>query len=408
MRHLLGILIILSLFTAAVVIAQDSNDGVTLPITEDVTYRVRRADTLDAIGVLFDVSPSCIADMNNITDVRNIHPNDELLISVSCPLYGDDARDNVFMEVVIARDVVTYEDDCEGYRVQRNDSLDMIGFNFNMSMVAIAIENGIEAPYILELNQCLTIPTDAPTWGEFPAIQTVSGQPVDSDSLGQGGAGAQYVIQPYDTVDQVAQSFDISVVSIILANNISNTKILQPGTVIFIPSDAPPYGTYPAIDTPIPGLLYSVGEDDSLESIGEFFDVAVIAIQATNALVTDEDLVIGETIVIPYNAPAFGADANFDNSMLLGQGGGGETYVVQPLETIDQIAASYNVDTDCLLETNNIVRPYLVQPGRVLVIDQNCPPYTGYGIAPLSAVVSPANNDIETSPEPEATEEPAG
>lgn len=411
MRQALAILIIVILFAAAIVIAQDSNEQITLPITDDMTYRVRPADTLDTIGAIFDVSPSCIADMNDISNVRSIVPGQELLISVSCPLYGDDARDKVFMEAWVVREVVTYVDDCAGYRVHLNDSIDMIAFNHNISTASLAIENGIEPPYVLDINQCLIIPEDAPPWGQYPAIQTVAGQAVDDELL---ASGTYYVIQRYDTLDMIAANYDISVVSLILANDVINTKILQPGMVVLIPEDAPPYGTYPAIEAPIAGQVYLIGEGDTLESIGEAFDKAVIAILATNGIESDADLVVGETILIPYNGPAYGEDTSFEPSMLLGQGSGGETYVIQPLETIDQIAYLYNVDTDCLLAANIIKRPYLVQPGRVLVIDPNCPPYVGYGRVPLSAVVSPAQNDdsaaeptMETMPA-EATEEASG
>lgn len=403
MRQVLSIFLILVLFTAFTVLGQDGNSGFTLPIAEDVIYTVRPADTLDGIGAIFDVSPSCIADVNDIQDVRAIRPRDELLISVNCPLYGDDARDNVFMEALVPREVVTYEDDCEGYRVHRNDSIDMIGFVHNVSTAAIAVENELEPPYVLQINQCLIIPDDAPPWGQYPPLQTVAGEKVNADSL----EGEYYVIQPLEPLDTVAAMHDVSVVALVLANNIKDTKTLQPGTVIFVPDNAPPYGAYPAIEAPISGQIYLVGEDDTLDSIAQFFDKAVIAIQVANGIETDDDLVVGETILIPYNGPVYGDDASFDPSMLLGQGSGGETHIVQPLETIDQISASYNVDTTCILLANNVRYPYLVKPGRVLVIDPNCPAYSGYVRAPLADVVVPADSVTGDPMPPEATEEPA-
>lgn len=389
MRKFLLCLILLTA-TAFGLMAQDSEEAFSLPITEDVNYTVRPADTLDGIGAIFDVSPTCIAETNSITDARQIFVGTELLISIACPNYGADPRDNVVQEVLIPREVVTFVDDCTGYRVRRNDSLDLIAFNLNISAVSLMQANELTASSVLEVNQCLTVPENAPEYGIFPALQTVDGQALGED-IGVGGAGTTYVIQPGDTLDLVAQELDVSLEAILIANNISDASSLTAGTVIFITADMPPYGVYPATTFNIAGQLYVVGEGDTIASIAEAYDVAAIALQTANDLSSDEDLVVGETILIPENAPAFGQDADFDPSTLLGQGGGGETYVVQPMDTLDQIAASFNVDTACLQSSNGIERPNLVKPGTVLVIDANCPAYVGEGIPSLEDSVESAN-----------------
>lgn len=391
MRKSLVLLLVLG-FSVLLTFAQEEEESFSLPITEDVNYTVRPADTLDGIGAIFDVSPSCIADMNNITDVRRIFVGTVLLISVACPRYGEDPRDNVSQEVLIPREVVTFVDECTGYRVHRNDSIDMIAFNHDISAVSLAQANNLTEGSVLEVNQCLIIPEDAPPYGTYPALQTVDGEPVGAD-VGQGGAGTTYVIQPGDTLDEVAQELDVSVDALIIANNITDPSSLTAGTVIFITQDMPPYGVYPATTFNIPGQLYVVAEGDTIASIAEAFDVAEIALTTANEISTDEDLVVGEAILIPSNAPAFGQDADFDPASLLGQGGGGETYVVQPMDTLDQIAANFNISTACLMEGNGITHGYLVQPGTVLVIDANCPAYVGEGIPSLEESVEPVDAD---------------
>ncbi|MEM9951262.1 MAG: LysM peptidoglycan-binding domain-containing protein [Chloroflexota bacterium] len=391
MRYIGSILIIIVFVTGLTVFAQD--DDFSLPITEDVEYTVRPADTLDGIGALFDVSPSCLADTNDITDARTIRPGDTLLITVECPLYGDDARDQVFQEVAIPREVVTFKDECEGYRVQRNDSIDLIGFNLDVAPLSIASVNGLESPYVLQINQCLEIPDGAPPYDTVPALTNVDGSPVSEASLGQGGGAGQYVIQPRDSLDLVAQELDVSLQALLIFNNIDDPSSLTAGTVIFIPADAPAYGVFPAIGVDVTGSLYVVAEGDTLESIAESFDIAQVALEVANELDSDDDLVVGETVNIPYNVPAFGDDDDFDPSVLLGQGGGGEIHVVQPRETIDGIAAFYNVDRQCLLDANDITQARLVQPGTPIVIDRNCPEYVGDGIPSVSQVTSPVDTD---------------
>lgn len=391
MRYLVSLLLILILLMAVTALAQDEESA--LPITEDVDYTVRPADTLDGIGAIFDVSPTCIAETNDITDVRTIRVGDTLRISVACPLYGDDPRDNVGQEVLIPREVVEFEDDCEGYRVERNDSIDLIGFNLDVAPMSIAVANELEAPYVLDINQCLAIPDNAPGYDTFPALVNVDGSSVDDDDLGSGGGTGQYVIQPGDTLDLVAQELDISLQSLLFFNDVTHPSALTAGTVIFIPSDAPAYGIFPALNINLSATEYEVEEGDTLESIAESFDVAQVAIEVANEIDSDDQLVVGETIMIPANVPAFGDDDDFDPSTLFGQGGGGEIHVVQPLETIDGIAASYNVDTQCLKEANNIANGFLTQPGTPLVISASCPEYRGAGIPSVESSISPASDE---------------
>lgn len=390
MRYIVSLLFLLILLIATVAQAQD--DESILPITEDVNYTVRPADTLDGIGAVFDVSPSCLADTNDITDVRTMRVGDTLLVSVACPRYGDDARDNVAQEALIPRDVVEYEDECEGYRVQRNDSIDLIGFNLDVAPMSIAVANELEAPYVLDINQCLSVPENAPGYDTFPALITVNGNPVNADDLGTGGGTGQYVIQPNDSLDLVAQELDVSLQALLIFNDITHPASLTAGTVIFIPSDAPPYGVYPAIGIDVSGSTYVVAEGDTLESIAQEFDIAQVALEVANEIDSDDQLVVGENITIPFDVPAFGEDDDFDPSTLIGQGGGGEIHAVQPLETIDGIAANYNIDTQCLKDSNNITNGYLTQPGTPLVIDRNCPEYTGAGIPSLESSVSLASD----------------
>jgi len=396
MQKIVSVLFLGILMMGISVLAQDDDEPV-LPITEDVNYTVRPADTLDGIGAIFDVSPTCIAETNDITDVRTIRAGDVLLISIACPLYGDDARDLVFREVEIPREVVTFEDDCEGYRVQLNDSIDLIGFNLDVAPLSIAVANDLVEPYVLDINQCLTIPENAPPYDTVPALTTVTGAPVNADDIGTGGGAGQYVIQPQDTLDLVAQELDVSLQAIIIFNNIDNPMALTAGTVIFIPADAPPYGVYPAIGYDITSANYVVAEGDTLESIAESFDVAQIAIEVANEIDSDDELVVGEAIIVPLNVPTFGNDDDFNPDMLLGQGGGAEIHVVQPRETIDGIAAFYDVDTDCLLEANGITHPNLTQPGTALIIDRSCPLYTGEGIPSIERSVSPADETDEVT-----------
>lgn len=344
--YLLCALLLITLIPAA--FAQQ--DEISLPISEDVVYVVRPSDTLDVVGALFDVGPTCLAETNDILPTDRLAIGQELLISVDCPRYGEDPRDEkAVMNVLYPRSDAPFEDSCEGYRVEPNDTLDVIGQQRNVSAEALRIANDIERASQLRSGVCLIIPDDAPPYGVIPAIDMTS---ADGENLGMGGGslpdieGETYVVQRGDTLDVIGQQRNVSAQAIQVANNIERASSIQPGMTLIIPADAPPYGVFPAL------APTGSGED-------------------------------GE------NTEALG----------LGMGGGGvamidatgeNTHVVQPRETLDVIAAFYNYDTRCLAEANDLARPGFLQAGQVLFIDPACPAYTGFGIPPVSQSIQPA------------------
>jgi len=398
-----GITLILLLSVGMTVWAQDDNDDTdgSLPITEDVGYIIRVGDTLDSIGATFDVSPICLAEENDITNPAGLLAGDVIQIRISCPRYNEDPNYNGTQIVTVPREVSTFEDECKGYRVQRNDSLDLIAFELDITFLSLAEANDLTPPYGLSINQCLVIPEDAPAYDDntVPALVSVNGTPISTADLESGGAVGTYVIQPNDVLDLVAQELDVSLETLLTFNDIENPATLTPGTVIFIPADAPAYGVFPATGFDISGSIYVISENDTLDSIAEAFDVARIAIEAVNEIDSDSDLVAGETLTIPANVPAFGEDDDFDPAILLGQGGGAELYVVQPRETLEAIAIALDVDLTCLLDTNDITRPNLTQPGTTLVIDQTCPSYSDGSIPSVEDSIIPAEDADEDDEE---------
>jgi LysM repeat protein len=216
----------------------------------------------------------------------------------------------------------------EFYVVTFGDTLDQIAFMHNVSLQSLRIVNGIADNKSLLAGTTLFIPADAPAYGEYPAIFRL-------DQFG-AVAGEEYVMQPGDTLDSVAQEHDISVISIMMANNIENNRFIQAGTVIILPEGAARYGEFPPI----------MRADDGTET--------------------------------------------------LGQGGGGPNeYVVQPGDYPQKIAREMNVDLLTFMDANGIENSYTLMPGTVLIVPADAPPFSEDGIPPVS--VRPVTSNTTTN-----------
>ena len=235
---LIALCALLIMTATSAVFAQED----TFVLDGPITYVVEVADTLDRIGALYDVKVECVAEINEIEDIHTIFPGTELVISPVCPRYGGD-------------DFVRYprEDASPAFGLQAgagqggggdqvwivgiNDTLDTIGQALDVSVISLQIANDLEDGAILRLNQEIIVPADAAPYGQFPALNEVTG-----DGQGGGGqAGEVYVVQPRDTLDLIALASDAQVACIAEANAIADVNRIFPGQALLIPDDCPPY-----------------------------------------------------------------------------------------------------------------------------------------------------------------------
>lgn len=110
------------------------------------------------------------------------------------------------------------------YVVQPGDTLEGIGVRFGVPWTLIAQANELEEPYIIFPNQVLVIPVDT--------------APGEEDAF--------YVVQPGDTLDEIAYQLDVATALLAEANDIENWNEIYAGQRLIIP------GREPAESSPSP------------------------------------------------------------------------------------------------------------------------------------------------------------
>jgi spore germination protein len=96
-----------------------------------------------------------------------------------------------------------------------------------------------------------------------------------------------YVVQPGDTIQTIAENFDISVEKLIQDNGLNEPARLTIGQSLVI--------AYPQ-------QIYTIEEGDTIEDIANNFDVPLIQLLANNPYLSDREFIYpGDTIIISYN-----------------------------------------------------------------------------------------------------------
>ncbi len=220
------------------------------------TYVVQPGDTVDTIARLLNVDPQALIDANfgPGDDPSALFAGQVLTIPAGAPPYPGNPPSTAPAGQEGTGGGGLRED--QSYTVQRGDVLDAIAQQFDVALESIAYANGLDQPYVIMPGQVLFIPGDAPPYSVVPPAPGQPGYtgPVAATTQdGQGGGGLgegePYTVQPGDTLDTLAQAFDVAIESIVYANGLERPYVIMPGQVLLIPADAPPYGVVP----PAPG-----------------------------------------------------------------------------------------------------------------------------------------------------------
>ena len=209
-----------------------------------------------------------------------------------------------------------------------------------------------------------------------------------------------YTVQVADTLDKIGAIFDVKVECVAELNNLAKINTIFPGQELIISDSCPRYGgddfvrnprenASPAFGLQTPpssegqggggAQVWIVGINDTLDTIGQTLNVSVVSLQVANDVGSGDTIYVGQEIVIPGDAPAYGLFPALTAPPGDGQGGGGggDVYVVQPRDTLDVIGARLNIQVACIAEANELANAGQIFPGQALLIPADCPEYDG-------------------------------
>jgi murein DD-endopeptidase MepM/ murein hydrolase activator NlpD len=111
-------------------------------------------------------------------------------------------------------------------------------------------------------------------------------KPIAVDTTVRDGSGlvTSYTVKGNETLASIAARNDVSVMSIVWANNLKSKTDIRPGKVLRIP--------------PVTGLIVKVSANDTLDAIAARYNVNGTDIIATNGL-DSATLINGQVLVIP-------------------------------------------------------------------------------------------------------------
>lgn len=160
-----------------------------------------------------------------------------------------------------------------------------------------------------------------------------------------------YVVQPGDTLSEIAKRLAVAVQTVAALNAIADTDHIVVGQRLVLDGDpgaAPGQGG--------PGDVHVVQPGETLSGIAARYGTDLDTLVTANGL-SDRDLVwAGSRLVIRADTPALPEPQT------------ASTHVVKPGETVSEIAAAYGVTLHDLVAANGLADPNLVLAGTTLSV----------------------------------------
>lgn len=94
-----------------------------------------------------------------------------------------------------------------------------------------------------------------------------------------------YIVEEGDTLQKIADKFDISLDTILWANNLSSNSSINPGDKLII--------------LPVSGVLHVVSPGDTLSGLAELYSLKMDEIVEMNSLSDPGDIIAGDFLIIP-------------------------------------------------------------------------------------------------------------
>ncbi len=240
------------------------------------------------------------------------------------------------------------------HTVQPGDNLYRISLRYGVTMDDLASANEIVDRTRIFVGQNLIIPgLDVPTTSEVVENPLVAGTPIT------------YVVEPGDNLRIIANKFEISVETILEANNIANPNLIYRGQELQIWSNTPTEAAdLPAeAAAPVAQTIHIVQSGEILTAIAEKYGVMWQDIAAANNLPNINRVLAGQELIIPGVSAATTVDTD-DLGILTGP-----AMVIAPEPTITvgkQIVVDLSDSMTYAYENGQLVYSTLVSTGTAV------------------------------------------
>lgn len=351
------------------------------------SYTVQSGDTLTAVAEKFGLTNQQLADMNNLSPTSNLLRGARLSLVDNGNSNDEQAKTQTRNDKSSSNNKSSDKVDTINYKVKPGESVGSLANRYQMSPEELASFNRFSANSTLYIGQTIKVPATASNEAEEKAPVSSSRNSKSTSKESSKIDTISYTVKSGDTLSKIASRFNSSNDELAKLNKISASSMVIVGQKLNVPDTETP-------EQPARPTSYTVQSGDTLTGVAAKFDLTPQALADMNDLKASSNLLRGATLTLVASEPksdksdsksskkSASKKAEADEievetvSSKSSRSGDTERYTVKRGESLNSIAAKYDLSVSELAKMNQLSSKTMVQTGQSLNVPKLTTNYT--------------------------------
>ena len=268
------------------------------PKPKPESYTVRAGDSLTSVAATHGLTVGQLASYNNLANDAHILIGQRLWL-----VAGKVKRQPVSAQTPSRQSTSTANTNSATHKVSAGESLTAIARKYNISLHALAKENGLSVTDGVLIGQTLKFPSDAKT------ANTTMANTSSSPSVNKPES---YTVRAGDSLTSVAATHGLTVGQLASYNNLANDAHILIGQRLWLvagkvkrqPVSAQTPSRQSTSTANTNSATHKVSAGESLTAIARKYNISLHALAKENGLSVTDGVLIGQTLKLPSDAKA--------------------------------------------------------------------------------------------------------
>ena len=257
-----------------------ANTSSSLSVNKPESYTVRAGDSLTSVAATHGLTVGQLASYNNLANDAHILIGQRLWL-----VAGKVKPQPASVQTPSRQNTSTTNGNAATHKVSAGESLTAIARKYNISLHALAKENGLSVTDGVLIGQTLKLPSDAQSESSTPSrLGNTKNNSTRTPTNTNIGITENYTVKSGESLTMLSNRFGVAIGDLAAANGLAANANLRIGQTLKVPKLT---------------MTYTVKAGDGLIALARRYGISTQELAKMNNLEPTADLRIGQVLTVP-------------------------------------------------------------------------------------------------------------